>query len=291
MRGAPGRQGQTVTRALSTTVNLALALLKQMLAAAVEWGYLPISPLGKVRTPRVARRPLVLWTPSEIRRFLLASPSQRRPVWIVATFCGLRPGEIQAMRWAEQNWPDFVTNKIHVTTSYEGRSKVLGAPKTDRSVRDVDMPPAVRVALEALPHRTGFVFPGRAGGVFSRDTMYDAWQRTLKHARVRRIRPYDLRHTFASLLIAGGKNPLYIARQMGHYSAGFTLDTYGHLMDAVPKVQVELIDEIVFPEGYAAALKLYLYGAPQGAAACTLAQSGAAGCVVPPARFELALPA
>jgi len=34
-----------------------------------------------------------------------------------------------------------------------------------------------------------------------------------------------LRHTFASLLIAAGKNPLYIARQLGHYSAGFTLDT------------------------------------------------------------------
>ena len=92
-------------------------------------------------------------------------------------------------------------------------------------------------------------------------------------------------------------------------SAGFTLDTYGHLMESVPRRQVEWIDEIVFPEGFAAALNLHLSGAPQGAAACNLVQSGearnplenqencnvvqsgAAGCMVPPARFELALPA
>ena len=56
---------------------------------------------------------------------------------------------------------------------------------------------------------------------------------------------------------------------MGHYSAGFTLDTYGHLMESLPKRQVEWIDEIVFPEGYEAALKLHLFGAPKGAPPCS----------------------
>jgi len=80
-----------------------------------------------------------------------------------------------------------------------------------------------------------------------------------------RYAQYDLRHTYASLLIAAGKNPLYVARQMGHYSAGFTLDTYGHLMESLPKRQVEWIDELVFPEGYEVALKLHLLGAPNSA--------------------------
>ncbi len=204
---------------------------------------------------------------------------------------------------------DNLVSKIHVTMSYEARSKVLGVPKTDRSVRDVDMVPTVRQVLESLPGREGLVFPRAGGRVFSRDTMYDGWQRTLTEAGVRWLRPYDLRHTFASLLIAAGKNPLYIARQMGHYSAGFTLETYGHLMDALPRRQVEFIDELVFPEGWDAALNLHLCSAPQGAVACSPGQSGearkpsenqekrnmvhsdAAGCLVPPARFELALPA
>ena len=72
---------------------------------------------------------------------------------------------------------------------------------------------------------------------------------------------------------------------------------------------MEWIDEIVFPEGFAAALNLHLFGAPQGALACNpvqseearnpsenqencnIVQSSAADCLVPPARFELALPA
>ncbi len=288
------------------TVNHALALLKQTLAAAADWGYLAASPVGKVRKLRLPRRPLPLWTPAELRRFLLAAPEAWRPVWIVGTFTGLRPGEIQAMSWAEQNWPDFTANKIRVTTSYEARSKVLGAPKTDRSVRDVDMVPTVRRVLEVLPSRAAgsLVFPGADGGVFPRTNMKRAWARTIDQAHVRPIRPYDLRHTFASLLIAAGKNPLYIARQMGHYSAGFTLDIYGHLMESVPRAQVEWIDEIVFPEGFEAALKLHLSGAPSDATACSLVQSaevleaapdlafshlvqsGAAGCVVEAAGIE-----
>ena len=97
--------------------------------------------------------------------------------------------------------------------------------------------------------------------MLARSTMEDAWYRTLRASGVRRIRLYDLRHTFASLLIAAGKNPPYIARQMGHHSAGFTLDTYGHLMEHIPACPVEWIDELVFPEGFAAALKLHLLGA------------------------------
>lgn len=119
------------------------------------------------------------------------------------------------------------------------------------------MVPAVRHALVTLPSRAagGLVFPRSSGGMFSRSNMKRAWQQTIRATGVRRIRPYDLRHTFASLLITAGKNPLYIARQMGHYSAGFTLDTYGHLMEALPKRQAEWIDELVFPRGWEAALR------------------------------------
>jgi len=134
--------------------------------------------------------------------------------------------------------------------------------------------------------------------------MRRAWVATIDAAKVRCLRPYDLRHTYASLLIAAGKNPLYIARQMGHYSAGFTLDTYGHLMESIPRRPVEWIDELVFPEGFEAALKLHLYGALRDADACSpvqqpewlepsasavpgiLVQSGATECMVEAAGIE-----
>jgi hypothetical protein len=95
---------------------------------------------------------------------------------------------------------------------------------------------------------------------------------------------------------------------MGRYSAGFTLDTYGHLMEALPKRQVEWIDEIVFPEGFVAALNLPLDAALSSASACSLVQqgerlepsadaalgsfmqSGAAQCMAEGGRFELPIP-
>jgi integrase len=276
------------------TMNAVIIVVKTILSAAVRWGALPHHSLDGVKLLRIPRRDLVLWTPAEIRRFVLTADERWRPVWLVDVFTGLRPGETQAMHWTDRNWPDFTTNKIHVTCGYEAKSKVLGPPKTDRSVRDVDMVPAVRAVLETLPSRqaNGVVFPRADGRMFSRSTMEDAWRRTLEMANVRRIRPYDLRHTFASLLIAAGKNPLYIAKQMGHHSAGFTLDTYGHLMESISQRQVEWIDEIVFPEGYEAALaahrarasvhpsigaypalKLHLSSAPEGAKPCNPVQA------------------
>jgi integrase len=233
------------------TVNNILALLKQMLKCAVDWRYLTDVPLAGVKKLRRPRRDLPLWSTAEIRKFLLEAPEEWRTVWLVGIFAGLRPGETQAMSWDGQNLPDFAANKIHVTCAYEAESKVLGPAKTDRSMRLVDMVPTVRQELLALPSRTkgGLVFPGADGGMFSRSNMKRAWHRTIKATGVRRIRPYDLRHTFASLLITAGKNPLYIARQMGHYSAGFTLDTYGHMMEALPKQQAGMDRRPCLPRG------------------------------------------
>ena len=260
------------------TVNHALALLKQLLATAAAWGYLPRlrwwgcgSCACRGATCRCGRRPN--YDGSSWRR---RKSGGRYGSWRCSP--GYALASFQALSWTERNWPDFTANKIHVTCGYEEKSKVLGAPKTDRSVRDVDMVPAVRQVLEALPSRAvgGPVFPGADGGMFARTNMKRAWVRTITAAKVRPIRPYDLRHAFASLLIAAGKNPLYIARQLGHYSAGFTLDTYGHLIESVPKRQVEWIDELVFPEGYEAALNLHLYDALRGGAPCSPVQSGEA---------------
>ena len=74
-------------------------------------------------------------------------------------------------------------------------------------------------------------------------------------------------------MIAAGKHPKYIAAQLGHASAAFTLDVYGHLMDRLPTHPVEWIDELVFPEGFEIALNLRLFGTPQGVSGCNPVQS------------------
>src|SRR5437588_4659214 len=288
------------------TANHGLVLLKEILEAAVAWGQIPTNPAKQIRKAALPHREATLWTATEIQRFLIAADDKWRSVFLTAVFTGLRLGELQAMGWRTQNRPNFATNKIEVTCSYNDRTRRLGPPKSERSVRTVDMAPSVRQTLLALQKSaTGpLVFSSEKGGPVPPSVLARAYHATIKRAQVSRIRFHDLRHTYASLLIEAGKHPKYISAQMGHHSAAFTLDTYGHLMDRLPVRPVEWIDDLVFPEGAVAALNLHLQGTlsaataghavqrPEGlkpridAASSDLVQSSAAGCMVGGAGFE-----
>ncbi len=74
------------------------------------------------------------------------------------------------------------------------------------------------------------------------------WVRVLRRAGLRRIRFHDLRHTYASLLIAQGAHPKYIQAQLGHASIQTTLDRYGHLMPDAHAAEARKLDRLVFGE-------------------------------------------
>jgi integrase len=78
------------------------------------------------------------------------------------------------------------------------------------------------------------IFPSATGTVWSQPA-YQSWRRrafkrALDGAGLEHARPYDLRHSFASLLLHEGRSVIYVARQLGH-DARLTLSTYGHVMD------------------------------------------------------------
>jgi integrase len=68
----------------------------------------------------------------------------------------------------------------------------------------------------------------------------------MKNAGLRSIRIHDLRHTFATILIASGHHPKYIQNQMRHASINITMDLCGHLMPEVHKGAAEKSDSLVF---------------------------------------------
>lgn len=74
-----------------------------------------------------------------------------------------------------------------------------------------------------------WVFPSPAGGPMSPDSVLHKLQRVLKRASLPRIRFHDLRHTFATMALQNGVDVKTVSSMLGHYSAGFTLDTYAHV--------------------------------------------------------------
>ena len=63
--------------------------------------------------------------------------------------------------------------------------------------------------------------------------MLNMLHRVLKRARLEKIRFHDLRHTFSVLALQNGVDVKTLSGILGHYSAGFTLDTYGHITNAM----------------------------------------------------------
>jgi integrase len=77
---------------------------------------------------------------------------------------------------------------------------------------------------------SGFIFPGHCHGFIDPDRFEtDIWRPIVKRAELTGTRFHDLRHFFASQLIANGETAAYVRDQMGHSSIHVTFDTYGHL--------------------------------------------------------------
>ena len=74
------------------------------------------------------------------------------------------------------------------------------------------------------------MFPsGRTGEMYHPDSVVTLHKRILKDAGLEHIRFHDLRHTFATLALQNGVDVKTVSSMLGHYSAGFTLDTYAHV--------------------------------------------------------------
>ena len=82
---------------------------------------------------------------------------------------------------------------------------------------------------------SGYVFPSPNGGPISPDSVLNMLHRVLKRAGLPKVRFHDLRHTFATLALQNGVDIKTVSGMLGHFSAGFTLDTYAHVTTAAQR--------------------------------------------------------
>ncbi len=233
------------------TIKNTVALLSSILeAAAADYELLDANPLRGIlrRTqfpvdPRRPANPRVrILEPEDLQEALRFLNPKALEMVLVATLTGLRWGELIALRIRED--VDFRRNKLRITRALYRRNPQT--PKSDHSIRDVDMCPTVRHIFERVPLREGLVFSSDGKSPIGDGSwLKRQWQQAQTRAGVGPIRWHDLRHQFVSMLIAAGKHPKYIASQAGHASAGFTLDRYGHLLEKPAPQQVEWIDDLL----------------------------------------------
>ncbi len=214
----------------------ALTVLQGIFSCAVTWGQVPSNPVVGVRKPSAKRQravaPPSLGVVERMRAQLLADGRQRdATLLVVLAYAGLRPQEALALPWCNVRDRTLLIDRAQ---SDEG-AKTTKTGRT-RSVRLL-APLAVDLAAWRLasgrPEGDQLVFPKRSGGLW-RDHDWANWRRQVfgplaATVDAPKMRPYDLRHAFCSLLIAEGLSVVEVARQAGH-APTMTLSTYAHVM-------------------------------------------------------------
>lgn len=140
---------------------------------------------------------------------------------------GLRPGELQALRWAKVK-----PTAVRIDVNQVARTEK--GPKTEAGIREVDLSPAAMKALEAQRVISGgagehvWLNP-RTGKAWTTDAQIrkTLWTPLLARAEVRYRNPYQVRHTFASARLTEGANPWYMADQLGHVDVQMVFRIYG----------------------------------------------------------------
>ena len=144
----------------------------------------------------------------------------------------LRKGEIAALLWSDldvENCTLSVTKQL--VSSRDGELKIT-QPKTATSVRLISLPQETVELLkeEHAKHPLNiYMFPSpRTGGMYHPDSIVKLHEKILNDAGIEHLRFHDLRHSFATYALQSGADVKTLSCMLGHYSAGFTLNTYCH---------------------------------------------------------------
>lgn len=214
-----------------STIRTRFNNVRGVLRAAVLDRRIPRDPTLGVKLPAIRKREasMVIPTTAEIRG-LLDQDDYWTPMWAVCAFAGLRLGEAAALKPSDI---DFLERRIHVRRQVQragGGQVEVRLPKYG-SERSVDVPDELLLMLahhlEVQPHREwvfGMDTPPH------QNTVGNHWRAAKKASKITRgLRLHDLRHFFASGLIASGCDVVTVQKALGHAKATTTLNTYAHL--------------------------------------------------------------
>jgi integrase len=263
---AQPQQPETAPKTLSkNTVRLIRACLSAMLAEAMDDELIKSNPAavpsrrrGKKGSGVVSaterQKAIRPFSDPELEKILktaLELDAEHYPLFILLARTGMRPGEAAALQWTDF---DFTNRKILVERAYSAGE--LGTTKTD-CVRTVDMSQELAMVLttlykarEAETLKKGWgevpdlVFINAVGNPTDESRVRKRFARVLKKAQITGHRLYDLRHTFATQLLAKGAPITYVAAQLGHARPSTTLQWYARWL---PQAGAGFVDRLDAP--------------------------------------------
>ena len=156
-------------------------------------------------------------------------------------YAGLRRGEALGLRWEDVDTSaGMIRVRQALQVQSDGNTFAPAPPKTRDSVRDIPILPVLASVIAGLPRGDGLVFPGfPTKSVFEHTfTTFETFLRRFLGPGFR-LRPHDLRHTFASICYEAGVDVKTTQSMMGHSSVQITMEIYTHLSDELKASSVQ----------------------------------------------------
>jgi len=259
-----GGVSPAMQRKIGTTLTIALQHAVHPLRLLTH------NPAKDVPKPRAVAREMQVLDPDQLRRFLAAAqPDRLYALWAVSVDSAARQGELFALQWGDV---DFDGSAITIKRSLEEVRGILKLKdtKTKKSRRRI---PLSTYAMEALAERRKTalaegnygpekpVFCDHQGGWLRKSNVLrrsfqpiikrandqiaaDAKKFGIKPVLLPGIRPYDLRHTGATLLLLAGESVKVVSERLGHSTAMQTLDVYSHVLPGMQEKAAAKLDAI-----------------------------------------------
>ena len=219
-------------------------LLHKMFSDAIEhYLYLARNPVLRRYRPEIRKRERPYLKPAESMSLLVhCRDHQLGPAVWLGLYAGLRPSEIQGLRWKAV---DFDLGQVLIRAAFKRKTgKLDDFPKQ----KDWGTAPMTRALDEYLRERRGkpedFVVPAAGGEMLSYQTLYHGLKWLCREAGVRVITPHELRHSCTELWVEAGASQEDIRRLLNHKSPSAT-QTYMHRTDGRLRT---LSDKVAAPD-------------------------------------------
>jgi integrase len=239
--------GRTISTA---TINKILGILRMILdEAALRFG--TRNPCTLIKRLKVQRKDIEPFALDEVQQILARVRADYQPYFTVRFLTGMRSGEAHGLKWKHI---DFARRQILIRETYQnGRTEYT---KTAGSQREIHMSQPVSDALSKMipeGHATDpqafadqYVFRTRNGNPIDNTNFNDrVWKPLLRNLGLAYRRPYQMRHTCATLWLASGESPEWIARQLGHTTTEMLFRTYSRYVPNLMRRDGSAFDRMI----------------------------------------------
>lgn len=248
------------------TVKIVHGVLHKALQQAVSIGYLRFNPADPCALPRNRRKELEVLDDEAITRFLSAVKGHPyEAVFVVTLFTGLRKGEVLGLTWdcVDLEKGTLLVNKQLSYYKNASGSWVYGMDSTKNSrSRKLTLPSFVVDVLRYQKARQAewrlqagpawqvwngedLVFTNPLGGHLMSQAVYRSFKKLAASIGTPSTRFHDLRHSYAVAAIKSGDDIKTVQGNLGHATASFTLDVYGHLTDQMKQASADRMEQFI----------------------------------------------